>query len=101
MTDLMKPETLDTKLAEAARDVVTGQLADHGRRYDRMRALKVLRAPDGLGKARNPQVVRWLEKALRNERSKALTGHWSYDANRHLLLKAALKSELVREPAFK
>ncbi|MCB2051447.1 MAG: hypothetical protein KDE63_08460 [Novosphingobium sp.] len=88
---------LDIRLREAATQTVSGRILHMARRYDRAGALASLRAPARLGAAHDRQVVRWLKKALRNERSKALTGHWSYDANRHLMLKAALKCELAKD----
>jgi hypothetical protein len=37
-----------------------------------------------------------LRRALRAERRRATSGHWSYDLNRHLALVSAYKAELVR-----
>jgi len=47
------------------------------------------------------EIVRRLERALRFERRRGRSGHWTYDLNRHLALKQALASEragLVRPP---
>ncbi|MCB1478669.1 MAG: hypothetical protein KDJ62_07330 [Rhodobiaceae bacterium] len=88
---------LDIKLREGARAAVMGQCRIIARQYKRSDALARLRAPARLESAHDRQVVRWLKKALRNERGKAIAGHWNYDANRHLLLRAALKSELSRK----
>ena len=37
-----------------------------------------------------------LRRALRAERRRATSGHWSYDLNRHLALVSAYKAELAR-----
>jgi hypothetical protein len=37
-----------------------------------------------------------LRRALRAERRRARSGHWSYDLNRHLALVSAYKAELAR-----
>ena len=37
-----------------------------------------------------------LRRALRAERRRASSGHWSYDLNRHLALVTAYKAELAR-----
>lgn len=37
-----------------------------------------------------------LRRALRAERRRATSGHWSYDLNRHLAHVSAYKAELVR-----
>jgi Family of unknown function (DUF6477) len=41
-------------------------------------------------------VLAKLRRALRAERRRALSGHWSYDLNRHLGLLSAYKGELAR-----
>jgi hypothetical protein len=50
------------------------------------------------------KVTALLRKALRTERLRARSGHWSYDLNRHLGLLEALKAERARlralEPAI-
>ncbi|WP_453960670.1 hypothetical protein [Amorphus suaedae] len=38
-------------------------------------------------------VIARLERALRAERRRGISGHWTYDLNRHLALKQALASE--------
>ena len=42
------------------------------------------------------RVLAKLRSALRAERRRALSGHWSYDLNRHLGLIIAYKGELAR-----
>jgi hypothetical protein len=41
------------------------------------------------------RVLAKLRSALRAERRRALSGHWSYDLNRHLGLLSAYKGELA------
>jgi len=46
------------------------------------------------------RVVAALERALRGERRRGRSGHWSYDVNRHLALSRALHDEQVRLAAL-
>ena len=46
------------------------------------------------------QIVGLLEKALRHERRRGISGHWSYDLSRHMALSAALKAEKARLKAL-
>lgn len=41
------------------------------------------------------RILAKLRRALRAERRRALSGHWSYDLNRHLGLLSAYKGELA------
>jgi hypothetical protein len=41
-------------------------------------------------------VVRRLERALRAERMRARSGHWTYDLNRHIALRQAYRAETER-----
>ena len=47
-------------------------------------------SPDGCRR-----ILAKLRRALRAERRRALSGHWSYDLNRHLGLLSAYKGELA------
>jgi hypothetical protein len=47
------------------------------------------------------RVLAKLRRALRAERRRALSGHWSYDLNRHLGLLSAYKGELARNRVLK
>ncbi len=42
------------------------------------------------------RVLATLRRALRAERRRAMSGHWSYDLNRHLALLSAYKAEAAR-----
>ena len=46
-------------------------------------------------------VLAKLRQALRAERRRATSGHWSYDLNRHLGLVSAYKGELARLKAIR
>jgi serine/threonine protein kinase HipA of HipAB toxin-antitoxin module len=46
-------------------------------------------------------VLAKLRRALRAERRRAISGHWSYDLNRHLGLVSAYKGELTRLKAIR
>ena len=42
------------------------------------------------------KILALLRKALRSERSRGRSGHWTYDLNRHLALAESLKAERAR-----
>jgi hypothetical protein len=42
------------------------------------------------------RIIAKLRRALRAERRRALSGHWSYDLNRHLGLVSTYEGELAR-----
>jgi hypothetical protein len=78
-----------------------GPLAEAGAvAYERARDLPKLlalwpneledRSPDGCRR-----ILAKLRRALRAERRRALSGHWSYDLNRHLGLLSAYKGKLA------
>lgn len=46
-------------------------------------------------------IVARLERALRAERNKARSGHWTYDLNRHIALRQAHRAETTRLAAIK
>ena len=64
--------------------------------YRRDRDLRRLSAPGHVRDSDGRAVLCWLRAALRAERARALAGHWSYDANRHVMLRAALAAERDR-----
>jgi hypothetical protein len=43
-----------------------------------------------------PGIVARLERALRAERNRGRSGHWTYDLNRHIALHQALAAERQR-----
>jgi hypothetical protein len=47
------------------------------------------------------RVVTALERALRGERKRGRSGHWSYDMNRHVALSRALREERARLAALR
>ncbi|MDQ0324559.1 hypothetical protein J2R99_000408 [Rhodopseudomonas julia] len=79
--------------SELARQVKAG--ADTYHRDNDLPRL-IHRLPGELGKnetERAHAIVARLKCALRAERRKGRAGHWSYDLNRHIALKTALKVE--------
>ncbi|MFN0262848.1 hypothetical protein ACKTEK_03120 [Tepidamorphus sp. 3E244] len=85
--------TLDQRLADEARRQVDARIQTLAGRIDP----RSLRSGQP-GRETDRRIVKWLKKALRAERAKALRGHWSYDAGRHLRLRAALMSALEARP---
>ncbi|MGQ7794596.1 DUF6477 family protein [Faunimonas sp. B44] len=69
--------------------------------YDRKRHLPALvrvepaaAGADEISETR--RIVALLERALRAERNRARSGHWTYDLNRHIALHQALRAEEQR-----
>lgn len=95
-----RPGPLDDMRPEADRALESALRAGMSA-YRRERALPALIGADaGLldetseGAART--VIARLEKALRAERNRARAGHWTYDLNRHIALRQALRAEAER-----
>ncbi len=75
-------------------------------RYDRARDLpKLARVDPSTGLADTPEnlaaIVARLERALRAERNRARSGHWTYDLNRHIALRQAHRAESERLAALR
>ena len=97
--------------ASARIRTATGRVAEHAVRagvtaYDRERDLPALIRADPFspmpdtaeaGKA----VLARLERALRAERKRAHSGHWTYDLNRHIALRQAYLAETERLAALR
>ncbi len=86
----------DAAAASLARQVKAGALAY--RREDHLAGLiRIGDAPQGqTEEARTRWIIARVRNALRGERARARSGHWSYDLNRHIALKSALKAECER-----
>jgi hypothetical protein len=69
------------------------------RLYDRQRDLPGLIRIDPIGTSPGNSmeeveaIVARLERALRAERNRARSGHWTYDLNRHIALRQAHRAE--------
>lgn len=85
-------------LAAPATEAIDRTVRAGARSYDRRRDLPALirtdpfasppDTPEGVAK-----VVARIERALRAERNRARSGHWTYDLNRHIALHQALAAE--------
>lgn len=69
--------------------------------YDRARDLPALIRHDPCQEAADTAegieaILGRLERALRAERNKARSGHWTYDLNRHIALRQAYQAEAER-----
>ena len=72
--------------------------------YDRQRDLPRLIRVDARVAACETEleaIVRRLERALRAERNRARSGHWTYDLNRHIALRQAYLAESDRLAALR
>ena len=89
-----------------ARLALTATIKAGARAYDRERDLPGLirldpfagAAEDAEGIAR---IIAQLERALRAERFRARSGHWTYDLNRHIALRQAFLAESERLAALR
>lgn len=78
----------------------SGKPAPGGRGYERWRCLPRLieidfKELDDNSRACGRRIVARLAAALARERRRARTGHWAYDANRHMALVSAWWAELA------
>ena len=102
---LEKPRRSERKARRAGADStarrIFGPMAEAGAAaYKRARDLPKLialwpRELDDHSPEGRRRVLSKLRSALRAERRRALSGHWSYDLNRHLGLLSAYKGELA------
>ena len=73
--------------------------------YDRQRDLpRLIRIDPGAGaecETKLAAIVQRLARALRAERNRARSGHWTYDLNRHIALRQAYLAESDRLAALK
>ena len=74
--------------------------------YDRERDLPGLIRLDPFARVADDaegvsRIIAKLERALRAERCRARSGHWTYDLNRHIALRQAFLAESARMAAVK
>ena len=84
-----------------ARLAVTSTIKAGARAYDRQRDLPGLIRLDPFAAVADDvdgisRIVARLERALRAERCRARSGHWTYDLNRHIALRQAFLAESER-----
>jgi len=93
-------------LSRSARAVVASAVRAGAIAYDRSRdlpkliRLDPLRADSMEAADQLEWIVARLERALRSERQKARSGHWTYDLNRHIALRQAHTAEVERLAAI-
>ena len=90
-----------TRRAEAA---VGATIKAGAALYDRQRDLPRLIRVDACPAERETEleaVVKRLARALRAERNRARSGHWTYDLNRHIALRQAYLAESDRLVALR
>ena len=93
-------------IAEAGRRAIARAERAGAREYDRSRDLPALiridpftPVPDTVEAVAG--IVGRLESALRAERNRARSGHWTYDLNRHIALRQAWAAETARLAALR
>ena len=91
----------DVALREAAAAAIRPALKAGAIAYERARDLPRLVRIDPFEHAADAAdvtraIVLRLERALRAERNKARSGHWTYDLNRHIALRQAYRAEIKR-----
>lgn len=97
-TGLQKTKQRSWRAPPEATEALARTLSDGAAAYDRDRVLPRLIPIDPWdlergGAALGETVRRRLAKALRLERGRGLSGHWTYDLNRHIALAQALAAE--------
>ena len=101
---------LGRRLGERARGVIDKSVRAGAAAYDRERDLLRLVRIEVRAEAGRPPtervealeaIVARLERALRAERNRARSGHWTYDLNRHIALRQAHRAESERLAALK
>ena len=80
-----------TDMQQRAQRVLSSQISNGAGLYDRKRLLsRVLPLAAGSSSGDEPaatrQIVLHLARALRAERRRGRTGHWTYDLNKHIAL---------------
>lgn len=93
-------------LGRAARQTVKGAEKAGVRSYDRSRDLPGLIRLDPFAPVPTTQkdveaILTRLTAALRAERNRARSGHWTYDLNRHIALRQAYLAEAERLQSMK
>jgi hypothetical protein len=89
-----------------ARAALDGAIRAGAAAYDRARDLPALVRLDPSSEIADTAeavgtIVARLERALRAERSRARSGHWTYDLNRHIALHQAYLAETQRLAAIR
>lgn len=90
----------------AARQAIERTIRAGVQTYDRLRDLPGLVRMDPAACAADAGalqdlIVARLARALRAERSKARSGHWTYDLNRHIALRQAYVAEIERQESLR
>ena len=94
------------RIGRAAARAVSETIRAGAEAYDRLRDLpKLTRIDIGACVADNVEsaaaIVARLQSALRAERNRARSGHWTYDLNRHIALAQAYRAESGRLAALR
>ena len=100
------PSRANPAPAERARLAMTATIRAGARAYDRERDLPgLIRLDPFAGFVHDAEgifrIVAKLERALRAERCRARSGHWTYDLNRHIALRQAFLAESERLAAVR
>jgi hypothetical protein len=99
-------EALKARFERAAARTVAQTIRAGAGCYDRARDLPRLARIDGTEPLADTAdgvaaIVARLERALRAERNRARSGHWTYDLNRHIALSQAHRAESQRLAALR
>ncbi len=104
--DKVEPQVTNKLARRAAGEAINGIIKAGARAYDRSRDLPALiRTEPPSGEMETAEVlqsiVMRLQRALRAERNRARSGHWTYDLNRHIALHQAHEAEGRRLAALR
>jgi hypothetical protein len=100
------PDDAIARIGSAAARTVDEAIKAGVGHYDRMRDLPRLAridSPAALAETTEnvAAIIARLERALRAERKRARSGHWTYDLNRHIALRQAHQAERGRLAALR
>jgi hypothetical protein len=95
----MRRAVAEARMTRQARRSVASSIAAGAAAYDRGRHLARLipvtpEMVDDTGPEVRHAILAKLQRALRAERNRGISGHWSYDLNRHIALKQAYNAEM-------
>lgn len=99
-------EDFDQRIRRGAATAITQTLKAGAETYERARDLpRLARVLSGELEADSVEsaeaIIGRLERALRAERKRAKSGHWTYDLNRHIALRQAYLAEQQRLDSLK
>jgi hypothetical protein len=96
-TDELTEEAMRRHAGRATDSVIAAGVENYDRERDLTRLIHASHADlDDRSPGMVPSILARLARALRSERNRGRSGHWTYDLNRHIALKQAYEAEKAR-----